>query len=472
MTSCTSRTTWIAVAAFTLTACGATRVETLPEPGGHSLPTATSRSSTAAEDIAEVPFDGSLTAYVDHALVHSSRLAAAEADWRAAQAGARLAGSLPDPKFRYDELLEPIETRTGPQERRIGITQAFPWPGQLGAMERVAEQKALAGRERYLAEREDVIAAVKVAFHEYAYLGRQLTIRNDLLEILRGVDSVVQGRVRSGGSQADLLRLQVEIGRLEDDLASLEGQRAVLSAKLAAVSERPLMRGVLPIPIVGEPTPVRFDRAQLRAQVVESNPRLREVHARSEASREGERVARLQGRPGFSLGVTSMQTGDALNNSMAGSGDDPLMVSLSFSLPVWSGKNGARRDAARENARSARERASTAELNVLTELEGALFKIDDAVRRIRLYRDSLLPRAAEALDLTLSAYRTGSSTVLDLIDSERSLLEFQLSLWQACRDYSIGEAHIEHLVGKPLIRNSVMRAPVNTQPSIESEEEL
>ena len=187
---------------------------------------------------------------------------------------------------------------------------------------------------------------------------------------------------------------------------------------------------------------------------------------------EGERVARLQGRPGFSLGVTSMQTGDALNDSIAGSGDDPLMVSLSFSLPVWSGKNGARRNAARAAARSARQRVNTAELDALTALEGALFKIDDATRRIRLYRDSLLPRASEALDLTLSAYRTGSATVLDLIDSERSLLEFQLSLWQACRDYSIGEAHIEHLVGKPLIRNSVIRPPSAPKFPTESEEQL
>ena len=281
MTSRTSRTICIAVS-LTLGACGVTRVEAPPTPTERTLPAARAVADPAVPDRDAGPFDGSLTAYVDHALAHSSRLAAAEASWRAAEAEAQLAGGLPDPKIRYDELLEPIETRTGPQERRIGISQAFPWPGQLGAMERAAEQKARAGRERYLAEREDVISAVKVAFHEYAYLGRQLSIRRDLLEILRGLDSVVQGRVRSGGSQADLLRLQVEIGRLEDDLASLKGRRAVLSANLAAASERSIVDGVLPMPVVGEPSPVHFDRNQLRAQVIESNPRLREVHALAE----------------------------------------------------------------------------------------------------------------------------------------------------------------------------------------------
>ena len=33
---------------------------------------------------------------------------------------------LPNPQLRWTEFVEPLETRTGPHQRRIGIQQRFP----------------------------------------------------------------------------------------------------------------------------------------------------------------------------------------------------------------------------------------------------------------------------------------------------------------------------------------------------------
>ncbi|HRV81577.1 MAG TPA: TolC family protein, partial [Planctomycetota bacterium] len=74
----------------------------------------------------------------------------------------------------------------------------------------------------------------------------------------------------------------------------------------------------------------------------------------------------------------------------------------------------------------------------------------DALRRIRLYRDSLVPRAHEALDLTLSAYTTGSASILDLLDAEQTLIEFELSHSRAKRDALQSRAQLEALIAQPL----------------------
>ena len=76
-----------------------------------------------------------------------------------------------------------------------------------------------------------------------------------------------------------------------------------------------------------------------------------------------------------------------------------------------------------------------------------VYRIDDSQRRLVLYRESLVPRAREALQLTTAAYRAGSASVLDLLDSERALLEFELSYWRACREYLQGEARLTELLG-------------------------
>ena len=80
--------------------------------------------------------------------------------------------------------------------------------------------------------------------------------------------------------------------------------------------------------------------------------------------------------------------------------------------------------------------------------EDVAARVDDAGRRIALYRDTLIPRADEALHLSLSSYRSGDASLLDLIDSERALLDFELSYWRACRDFLQGEAHLRSLTGE------------------------
>ena len=52
---------------------------------------------------------------------------------------------LPGPRESI-EFLEELQTRTGPQERRFGVRQSVPWPGQLDAKGRLAEHAAEAGR--------------------------------------------------------------------------------------------------------------------------------------------------------------------------------------------------------------------------------------------------------------------------------------------------------------------------------------
>ena len=43
------------------------------------------------------------------------------------------ARSLPDPMLTYTEMLEPIQTRVGPLERSVQLTQPIPFPGKLSA---------------------------------------------------------------------------------------------------------------------------------------------------------------------------------------------------------------------------------------------------------------------------------------------------------------------------------------------------
>ena len=180
------------------------------------------------------------------------------------------------------------------------------------------------------------------------------------------------------------------------------------------------------------------------------NPELRELAERIRKNESQRQLAGLQRWPDVAVGVDYFETGSALNSATPGSGDDPFGVRVMFNLPIWGGKYGAAEREAEHNISAATHALNDRRATLRADLEQAAFELDDAARQLLLYRETLLPRARETLEVTRAAYRAGTSTVLDLIDIERSLLEFETGYWRACRDHYQSKARLEALIGGKL----------------------
>ncbi len=405
-------------------------------------------ADTAIPEPIPLPSDPVLEDYITFGLSNSATIRARFEMWKAALAQTEQADTYPDPQLSYGEFLESVQTRTGPQERRIGLSQAFPWPGKLRAQAQVAASRAEAARHRLQVERLRVQTAIEVAYFDYGLLAQEISTTRELLVLLHGLEPVVQGRIRGGEGQASLLRLQVEIGRLEDDLARVLRRQRVASAHLAdAMTLNREPGDILPLPQLPKPVVSTVALDSTLALALENNPEIHDLQAELGARRAAIEVAGFKSLPNFMLGIETMQTGSAIDPLMAGSGDDPLMVKVGVSLPVWRRSYQAAEREARHRVRAAQQNLDALESRLRMRIEVQAFAVEDSARKISLYRDSLIPRASEALQLTLVAYRTGTSSILDLIDSERALLEFQLSFWRACHAYLEGRAHLRALSG-------------------------
>ncbi len=389
-----------------------------------------------------------LELYLTFGLQSSAELRAAFESWRASTERVAQESSLPDPRLSFGQFVEEVQTRTGPQQRRFGLSQAFPWPGELDTKAKLATERAEVAWTKVEHVRLRVARQIEEAFYEYAYLARELDITRELLELIRGLEPVVQGRIRGGSGQEDLLRLQVEIGRLEDDLASIERRRPAASARLADAMNFPLESAdSLPLPQLEVPKASQPRVDALLKTALAQSPRLQVLENELAAARVAEELSEFKRRPDFAARVDYIDTGDALNPGTDGSGNDPLFLGLSMTLPVWTSNYSAAEREARHQVRAARARLDAARSSLNSELAHEAYRVDDSQRRIRLYQSSLIPRAREALQLTTVSYRAGSASVLDLLDSERALLEFELSLWRASREYLQGWARLKEIVG-------------------------
>jgi len=67
-----------------------------------------------------------------------------------------------------------------------------------------------------------------------------------------------------------------------------------------------------------------------------------------------------------------------------------------------------------------------------------------------LYGTDLLQLARQAVEISRTSYEGGRTGILEVIDSERSLLELETQYWRAAADTWQARVHLQTLVNKPL----------------------
>lgn len=394
--------------------------------------------------------DSGLAEYLGYALANNAGLRAAFERYRAALERAPQVGALPDPQLSFTHFVEEIQTRTGPQENRVQLSQRIPWPGKLRESRAVANEEAESLWWEVEARALRVTRDVKVAYHEYAYLAQAIRILDENLTLLKGLEPIVQRRVQTGAGFDSLLRLQVEIGKVDNELESLRQRRSSNSVRLTSLMN--IERGaMLPWPVAETEAVRSYPFAELAATLERQNPELKALYFRVRAAEERGDLARAKGKPDFSVGVMYMDTGQAKTAMRpSDSGEDPWGLTLGMSLPFGRGKYkaGVREASARK---AAAQQARTQRHNDLVwMLERNVYRLDDALRQSALYRDTLIPRGRQALELTEVAYESGKASLLDLIDSQRELLSFELAYRRAISDYQQRLADLEAICGGQL----------------------
>jgi len=405
-------------------------------------------SSVEVKDLDE---ESTLDDYLAYAALNNPRLQAAFEQWKAAVQRVPQAKALPDPRFTFSYFIEEVETRVGPQRRTLAITQTFPWLGKLKSRGDAAARAADTAEEQYAAAGFDLFNRVKQAYYEYYYLGRAVKTAEENVQLLTYLQEVALTAYASGtGSHGDVIKAQVELGKAEDLLRSLRDKRRPVMARLnAELNRQP--DAVLPWPQVIDDDRAIFTDEQLFTWLQES-PRLKAADFAAQSRRAQWTLAKKQAIPDLTLGVKVIDTDPARMPGIADSGKDPVVATFSVNLPLWFGKY--RAEAKEKNARyqAALHQRSDLENKLKAQVEAALYGFRDARRKIDLYGESLVPKAELHFEVTQRGFTVGKASFLDLIDAQRTLLEFQLAYERARADREQRLAELEMLIGRELPR--------------------
>jgi outer membrane protein TolC len=274
-----------------------------------------------------------------------------------------------------------------------------------------------------------------------------LRIARESRDLLRELGRSAETMYSVGrGRQADVLRAQVEVARMTEDIVRMRSMRTVLIARLDAQVDTSLVDSATGIARpVFPPTLPPLDSLVARAMADRGMMRA----ARSEAQAAGASVelAHRSIWPDLEVGVQFAWQGNGTGGTVYMGG---LMIGAS--LPVFAGSRQMR---ARDEA-GAMEQAAHADLReVAAETRSRVTELYSDVQRARrldaLYRATILPQAEAALGAALSSYRAGSVDFMTLVESQMTLNKYRQELFTLEAQQGMALAELEMMIGQQLV---------------------
>ena len=380
-----------------------------------------------------------LSAVVRQAVSDNPQLASLRAKWEAMLERPAQAKALPNPMLSYGGM-DMANGGDWPDtnEKRVMVQQEFPWFGKRALREGIAAKEAESMRRELEAMTRDVVMTVKESFYDLYAVQQVITVTHEEETVLGRMAKIAETRYASGnGSQADLIKAQTEITMLKQRLLELRAQENTVKAKLNTLLNRradePLGTLSRP-PAVGAPV----EAAALFAEAARNRPEV--LAAQTQVERYGleKKLMEKEYLPDYKLGLEYRDIQ---------SEDNMLMFTVSVELPIWQSKYKAGvREAERMQASSLSAREA-AERQSAFDVQDAHFKLLTAQRTLHMYRTELVPQAEARFSTSEAGYREGKVDFLDLLESERFLLNTKVMTAMSEGTVGMQAARLERAVG-------------------------
>jgi len=293
--------------------------------------------------------------------------------------------------------------------------------------------------------RQQVAAQVRKACADLRRNAEEMKLHDRQSSLLKEALAAALAQYTTGQvPQAEVLRAQMAVTRLDEHLIELEQERDTAQAELDTLMGRPADETVQ---IAGEyATTLQLPPLEeLERLAMAHRPELAGLRKGIGKAQDQAQATRLAMKPEFTvgLGYMLMPTGSASRNA--------YMAELTMNLP---GLNRERHDGEARQADGAtavaqadlEARAAT----VFLEVRQAQIAIAAAEKRSKVYRDTLLPQAEAAFKAATAAYQNNRAEFSSLINSQNLLLDIQTALYKASADRDSGVADLERAIGVEL----------------------
>jgi outer membrane protein TolC len=328
---------------------------------------------------------------------------------------------------------------------QIQLMQMIPTAGKLGLAAEVARARAAAATAQAEDVRWEERSRAAMAFYELYAADRSIGVMRESQRLLRDLVRIAETMYAVGEArQADVLRGQVELARMTEELVRMDAMRAAAAARLNAVLDRPAGH---PVPPAAEPEwPAALPPTDsLLALALARRPMLQGGAETVRAAQAGVRLAARELWPDLEVGLQYGWRGM----------DDGTMhmasVMVGVRLPIWAG---SRQKAMRREAEAMRDMAAADLQSMEAETRGRVGELVAGVERARrlgdLYAGTILPQAHTTLASAMAAYRVGGVEFMTVLDAQMNVNRYRQSAVTAAAELGLALSELEMLTATTL----------------------
>jgi cobalt-zinc-cadmium efflux system outer membrane protein len=391
-----------------------------------------------------------LSKLLDEAEKNNPQIEAARQGSQASKEVPTQVSTLPDPQFTLQHLSvgspRPFAGYTNSDFAYIGlgVSQDIPYPGKLRLKGEIAKRDADVSQQQIETVRRAVLAELKAAYFQLAYLSQTVTILEQDGELLKQVGQAADARYRSGmGSQQDLLQAQLQQTKLLREITMHHLEVGKLEAQLKQLLNRPQDSPDIEPAELAE-TPLVQTYAELLAATQVQNPEIAGAKKLIEKQSLQVDLARKDFYPDFNVQYMWQRTDPTQFRAY-------YMLSVGVRVPIYRGRK-QRPELAQAEAEQLRARSElqVQSQQVAAELRAQYVVAQQTSELLKIHREGLSHQSRSEFQAALAEYQSSKQDFQTLLAAFLDVLRFDQEYWQNVAEYETAIARLEQMTGLPL----------------------
>jgi cobalt-zinc-cadmium efflux system outer membrane protein len=279
------------------------------------------------------------------------------------------------------------------------------------------------------------------AFYGLIHQEQRIALAQTEVDLADRVVKIAGERYRAGAvAYLEVLQAQLSLTRARSGLSQEEKQKKAAVTDLKTV----LNAGeATPLSVSGSLSdfPSAFDLPRYRQAALQQNPDLLLISQQTEVENQRLRLLRAESSPELSFVAGSVfSSADFSAGPRAG---------FTLELPIHK-----KREGQIEQSRAVMDQLRLAAQATERRLEGALqsayARLQAQQSRMEVLRTEIIAAAAELQRLAEESYQEGKTSILTVLESQKSLRDVRLEALQAEFDFQMAVVDLEHAAGVPL----------------------
>ena len=381
---------------------------------------------------------------------NNPQIEAARQGWQAAKQLPTQVSTLPDPQFNLQHLSvgspRPFAGYTNSDFAYIGlgISQDIPYPGKLHLKGEIAKREADVSQQQTESIRRGVLAELKAAYFQLAYLSKTLTILEQDGGLLEQMEQAADARYRSGmGTQQDLLQAQLQKTKLLREIAMHHLEVGKLEAQIKQLLNRPQdSPDIEPADLVE--TPLMQTYAELLAAAQVQNPDITSAKKMIEKQSLQVDLAHKDFYPDFNVQYMWQRTDPTQFRAY-------YMLSVGVRVPIYRSRK-QRPELAQAEAEKLRagSELQAQSQQIAAELRAQYVLAQQTSELLKIHREGLSPQSRSEFQAALAAYQSNKQDFQALLAAFLDVLRFDQEYWQNVGEYETAMARLEQITGLSL----------------------